>query len=204
VIFNIRGKIFNACLASVCIILLGCENSKNSENSNLTADKIINSEPQFKIGTKALDFSLPDLNGELVNLNSLKGNYVIIHFATTWCPFCNAEAPYLEKMYKEYASRGVKVLLIDVKEPIELVEEKLQGKFNFTFPVLLDLDGSVAASYCPPEVTPDLARDEVMIASNLLIDREGKIQFFSLLDSEGFDAKLTELKARLNELLSSG
>ena len=155
------------------------------------------------IGSEAKDFTLTDLTGNEVTLNSLRGKYVVIHFATTWCPFCNAEAPYLENLYQTYNSQGVEVLIVDVKESNDLVSEKLQNKFNFSFPVLLDEDGKVAASYCPPEAQPDLARDEVMIASNLLIDPDGKIRFFSLLDSEGFDAKLTALESRLNELLTA-
>jgi len=46
-----------------------------------------------------------------------------------------------------------------------------------------------------------LARDEVPIASNLIIDKEGKIQFYSLLNTENFDAKLTKVKEKLDELL---
>jgi len=161
------------------------------------------SEQQFNLGNTAPDFTLPDLQGEIVTLSSFKGNFVVIHFATTWCPFCNAEAPHLEQLSQDYKKKGVQVLIVDVKEPVELVQKKLQSRFNFTFPLLLDSDGSVAASYCPPEVQPALARDEVMIASNLLIDTEGKIQFFSLLDSRGFDAELIQLKEKLDELLSS-
>ena len=51
------------------------------------------------------------------------------------------------------------------------------------------------------EALPDLARDEVMLASNLLIDPEGKIQFFSLLDPNNFDAKLVKLRSVLDERL---
>ena len=64
-------------------------------------------------------------------------------------------------------------------------------------------DGSVSTSYAPPGVLPDLPRDQVPIASNLIIDREGKIRFYSLLDSRNFDAKLVALTARLEELLAS-
>jgi peroxiredoxin len=90
---------------------------------------------------------------------------------------------------------------MDVKEPKELIEEKLRKKYNLTFPILMDLDGSVAATFAPKDVLPDLARDEVMLASNILIDTEGNIQFMSLLDSKNFDAELKELKKRLDELL---
>ncbi len=74
---------------------------------------------------------------------------------------------------------------------------------KFTFPVLLDSDGSVSASYAPTDVLPELPRDQVPIASNLIMDTEGKIRFYSLLDTTSFDAKLVILKGRLEELLAS-
>ena len=49
-------------------------------------------------------------------------------------------------------------------------------KAGFTFPVLLDADGSVAESYAPAGVLPDLPRNQVVIASNLLIDRAGRAE----------------------------
>lgn len=150
---------------------------------------------------KAPNFTLNTLNDEVFELNDLRGKYVVVHIATTWCPFCNAEAPYLEKLYSDYKEKNVEVILIDVKEPKELVDEKLRKAYNLTFPILLDLDGKVAASYAPKDVLPDLDRDEVMLASNLLIDPEGNIQFMSLLDSKNFDAQLIQLKKRLDELL---
>ncbi|QCK14431.1 peroxiredoxin family protein [Mangrovivirga cuniculi] len=150
---------------------------------------------------KAPDFNLSDLSGNEISMNEYKGEFLVIHIATTWCPFCNAEAPYLQALYEKYQSKNVNVLIIDVKEPKELVKAKLQDRFNFTFPVLLDSDGKVAASFAPDNVLPDLARDEVMLASNLIVDPEGNIQFMSLLDSKNFDAKLISLQKRLNELL---
>jgi len=62
-------------------------------------------------------------------------------------------------------------------------------------------NGRVSESYAPPGIQPDLPRNQVPIASNLIIDREGKIRFYSLLDSVNFDARLVALTARLEELL---
>ena len=147
------------------------------------------------------DFSLKSTEGNLVSLNDYKGKFVVVHIATTWCPYCNAEAPYLEEIYKEYKDKNVVVLIIDVKEPSALVKERIKDRFNLSFPVLLDTNGTVAASFAPKDVLPELARDEIMLASNLLIDPQGKIQFMSLLDTKNFDVKLVNLKNRLNEIL---
>lgn len=153
---------------------------------------------------KAPAFELMDLNGNVVSLSDYDGRFLVMHIATTWCPYCNAEAPYLEQLYSDYADHNVGVLIVDVKESKELVQEKLQDRFNFTFPVLLDTDGAIAGSYAPPDVLPDLARDEIMLASNLLIDPAGNIQYMSMLDSRNFDAKLVHLKAKLDAMLQAG
>ena len=64
------------------------------------------------------------------------------------------------------------------------------------------LETEEATRFAPEGVLPDLPRDQVPIASNLIIDRDGKIQFYSLLDSANFDAKLVELKGVLDEMLA--
>lgn len=150
---------------------------------------------------QAKEFSLISTDGKTVSLSDYKGKFVVVHIATTWCPYCNAEAPYLEEIYKEYHDKNVEVLIIDVKEPRDLVHERIKNRFKLSFPVLLDTEGKVAASFAPIDVLPELARDEIMLASNLLIDPQGKIQFMSLLDTKNFDIKLAHLKKRLNELL---
>ena len=76
-------------------------------------------------------------------------------------------------------------------------------QIKYTFPVLLDPEGKVSATYAPPGVQPDLARDQVPIASNLIIDKDGKVRFYSLLDSAHFDARLLALTARLDQFLTA-
>lgn len=158
--------------------------------------------PQPKIGEAAPDFSLRTIAGDELSLAGLRGGVLVLHFAATWCPFCAAEAPHLEKLHQDYRGRGVTVAIVDIKEPAAIVARNAR-KLGLTFPVTLDPEGEVARKFAPPpEVQPDLERDEVMIASNLIIDREGTIRFFSLLDSVHFDAKLVALRARLDQLLA--
>ena len=92
--------------------------------------------------------------------------------------------------------------MIDVLESKELAASWAE-KMSYTVPILLDGDGSVSASYAPDGVQPDLPRDQVPIAGNLIVDKAGTIQFYSLLDSVNFDARLAGLKAKLDALLLS-
>jgi peroxiredoxin len=188
---KIKSPVHRAMLIFSLLLIFACDQTdKKMQPANIV-------EKAFK----APDFTLNSLENDTIRLKDYKGKFVVLHIATTWCPFCNAEAPHLEKLYQDYKDKNVAVLLMDVKEPKELIEEKLKKKYNLTFPILLDDDGSVAATFAPKDVLPDLSRDEVMLASNILIDPEGNIQFMSLLDSKNFDAELIQLKKRLDELL---
>jgi len=40
------------------------------------------------------------------------------------------------------------------------------------------------------------------LASNLIVDKEGHIRFYSLLNTTTFDAKLIKVKQKLDELLT--
>jgi peroxiredoxin len=104
-------------------------------------------------------------------------------------------------LYETYRDRGVQALVVDVMETPEVAKGWAE-RWKFSFPVLLDPDGTATSPWAPPDAVPDLPRDQVPIASNIIINPEGRIRFFSLLDSASFDAKLVALRARLDELLA--
>lgn len=95
----------------------------------------------------------------------------------------------------------MQALIVDVMETPEVAKGWAE-RWKFSFPVLLDPDGKATTLWAPPGAVPDLPRDQVPIASSLIIDPGGKIRFYSLLDSANFDAKLVALQARLDELLA--
>lgn len=106
------------------------------------------------------------------------------------------------QLASDYRERGVQVLVIDVEESREATQAYAE-RWGFDFPVLLDTDGAVSTAYCPEGVLPDLPRDQVPIASNLIIDGEGVIRFYTLLDTNAFDAKLVLLQERLDGMLAA-
>ena len=48
-------------------------------------------EDQHLIGSTAPSFTLIAMDGKTYSLEQMRGKYVVLHFAATWCPFCNAE-----------------------------------------------------------------------------------------------------------------
>lgn len=111
------------------------------------------------------------------------------------------EAPHLAALSRKYRDQDVQVFVINVRESRARTARWAKA-LGYNFPVLLDLKGEVATRWAPPEALPDLPRDQVPIASNIIVARDGRIAFYSLLDTRTFDARLVALTARLEELLS--
>ena len=70
-----------------------------------------------------------------------------------------------------------------------------RNSLRFTLPVLLDPDGEASTRYAPEGIAPFLPREQVPIGPNMVIDKEGIIRFYSLLDSVNIDAESIALNA---------
>lgn len=95
----------------------------------------------------------------------------------------------------------MQALIVDVAETFPVAQGWARGH-KFNFPVAWDSTGAAAALWAPEDVLPDLPRFQIPIGSNLLIDRGGKIRFYSLLDTKNFDAQLVSLRSVLDSLLA--
>jgi peroxiredoxin len=157
------------------------------------------------VGDEAPDFELTDQDGNKKKLSSFRGKIVLLAFVTSWCPFSEAEQPHLAKLGAEFASdERVKVLAVDVKED-DAGYGKYLARVKMPLPVLRDQRGDVALSYVPPGAQPAFKdRASVLVTSNLVIDQEGKIRFFTLVDTVHFDARLVHARRAIDALLARG
>jgi peroxiredoxin len=65
---------------------------------------------QPKKGHPAPPISLPDMQGNMVQLTSLKGKVVLIDFWASWCGPCRYNNPKLVKIYQKYHEAGFEIL----------------------------------------------------------------------------------------------
>jgi peroxiredoxin len=118
-----------------------------------------------KMDSPAPDFTLKDLDGKSVSLNSFRGKVVFINFWDTTFDAALEQMPYLQELYSDWSKQGAVVLLtIDIEEDAPTVKTFME-KHKYTFPVLLDSKQEVAEKYSIQ-----------YIPTSLLIDKNGKLQ----------------------------
>ena len=68
------------------------------ENMRLTA-----------VGQPAPEIALPNPQGEIVKLSSMRGQYVLVDFWAKWCGPCRQENPNVVRAYQKYKDKGFTV-----------------------------------------------------------------------------------------------
>src|SRR5208337_4007247 len=103
----------------------------------LAGDEIGQPAPRFRAKTTA---------DEQFNNESVKGKVVLFEFWTTWCQYCEAEAPIVDEIAKEFKSKDLIVLAVDVLEPDQKVKKYLVDHPR-SVPIVLTKDTNLAAMY---------------------------------------------------------
>lgn len=61
----------------------------------------------------AVEYSLPDLNGQLQPLNQYRDKWVIVNYWATWCGTCRKELPELIALHEKHAQKDIVVIGIN-------------------------------------------------------------------------------------------
>jgi peroxiredoxin len=101
-----------------------------------------------QIGYTAPDFSLESMNGEQVQLSSLRGSPVVLNFWTSWCGYCLDEMPDFQKAYDTYKNDGLIILAINVTvDDTRNDAINCMNEFGYSIPVLFDDNGDTMRKY---------------------------------------------------------
>lgn len=118
---------------------------EQSDNSNSSATVSQPEEQKINL-IKDYDFTLEDLDGNMVSLSDFKGKKIFINFWATWCPPCKAEMPDIEKLYQETKDGDLVILAVNIGDDKRTVQDFIT-KNKYSFKVLLDTDSKVGELY---------------------------------------------------------
>lgn len=79
-------------------------------------------------GDAAPDFILEDMNGDIVQLEEMRGKGVYLTFWATYCSFCRDKMEYLVENYQDYKEKGVEIVGVNVDEAAIQVERFLERR----------------------------------------------------------------------------
>lgn len=152
----------------------------------------------YAIGDRVEDFVLPDVDARPVTLSEVAGEWTVIYFTATWCPYCTAEAPFIEdEVVSKFEDRDVRLVVVDVKEAPETARQ-LPERFGWSAPFLIDEAGELSTRFAPKK--EGLPPEVSIINAHVVLDAERVIRYAEYLNMERFDAHVTSLVDALERL----
>jgi peroxiredoxin len=119
-------------------------------------------------GDLAPDFTLNTLDDRQVTLSAYRGKPVLLFFWATWCHYCKAEMPSIQKAYQNYKGSGLVVLAVEVGESAA-DGRAFRKDSGYTFPILNDSRSQVFSLY-----------DGTGFPTNYFIDADGRISYVAV------------------------
>jgi cytochrome c biogenesis protein CcmG/thiol:disulfide interchange protein DsbE len=93
------------------------------------------------IGDRAPDREMTTLDGtQSAQIADYRGHWVLVNFWASWCEPCRAEAPALERFWREHRGDGTTVLGIDLDDASDDARS-FAREFGLTYPLLRQGDG---------------------------------------------------------------
>ncbi len=108
----------------------------------------------LKTNDAAPIFSLKDVAGKDFNLGDYVGgarkdggNGIVLGFFASWCVACRNELPLINSLVDELKGKGIKVVIVDVKDDFNTIDSFLT-ELRVDKPIVLsDLHGKIAELY---------------------------------------------------------
>jgi peroxiredoxin len=107
--------------------------------------KTTDTAPNFTLrDAKGKDFTLSEYVGAT---RKESGNGIVLSFFASWCSACRNELPLINSLVDELKVKGVKVVIVNVKEDFDKIGAFLAGLKVDKPIVLSDRDGKTAEKY---------------------------------------------------------
>ncbi len=97
------------------VILISCKTDGSKKAEIAEAGETVRKLPPKEVVTDGdLEIDVYDFAGFEQFLHRQDGKTYVVNFWATWCKPCVAELPYFERLGREYADKGVEVVLVSL------------------------------------------------------------------------------------------
>ena len=169
----ISKKIMSIYLFKILFLLLFVSCDSGTAKQKKTKKDITKNEKTKFI--KAPEFSLADLDGNIINLSDFKGKVVLLNFWGTWCGPCRREIPDFVNLMKKHQDSGFEILGVTLTSGPPSNIKAFSDQWNINYTLLTDINKNetqrVTSLYGQITGQPITG-----IPTTFIIDREGFIR----------------------------
>jgi peroxiredoxin len=140
---------------------------------------------QLRVGARAPEIGLQDLNGNRITIAGLRGKVVLVDFWASWCEPCAEEMPILQRLYNTYHGAGLEIVGVSQDRSVDNARTFV-SQHHVGFPVVFDGAHAVAGRYRPPRMP-----------SSFIVDRAGVVRHihegYRSGDARAFESEIRAL-----------
>lgn len=124
------------------------------------------------VGQPFGDIQLPDQEGKVKSLASLKGKWILVDFWASWCGPCRREGKHVLELYRKYHSKGFEVFGVSIDQNLDYWKKAILEDQTPWIHVC-DRDGRVAKEF-----------GVTVIPHIFLLNPEGKVEAINIRGEE--------------------
>jgi len=135
-----------------------------------------------RLGQTVPDFKVTTLDGQTIDIKDCRGKIVLLNFFATWCGPCLQELPRIESEIWQKSKNDELIVLAIGREHTAAQLDTFRQEKKFTLPIAPDPERKIYSLFAT-----------IYVPRIFLIDRDGRIVYFSIGYDKAEFAKLTKL-----------
>lgn len=122
-----------------------------------------------KVGAPAPAFTGKTADGHVISLADYEGKVVLLDFWASWCGPCKEEMPFLVHLQRQYASKGLMVIAVNIDDDVANMKAFLSSLPGARpqFPIIWDQQKLIPQRY-----------EIGAMPTSVLIDKKGIVQYW--------------------------
>jgi thiol-disulfide isomerase/thioredoxin len=105
------------------------------------------------------------IDGRVLKAGELRSSAVVATIWASWCPFCGAQNPHVQKLHDAQRSRGLIVIAFSIDRTVQAARDYVARR-GYTFPVAMATP-QLDAWFGPRRTLPE----------TYVVDRDGRVVF---------------------------